>query len=79
MIKLFSAGWCTPCKSLKLLMKANSLKAEVVDIDSLKGSEEARALDVRGIPMLYDTETGGKIIGNISLTQLRDFYGSDMA
>lgn len=79
MIKLFSAAWCEPCKGLKRLIKANKLedKTEVIDIDSPKGSEEARKLGVRGIPMLYDTETGGKVIGNINLAQLKEFYNKE--
>ena len=76
MIELYTAEWCSACKSLKKTLEGMDTKVTLVDIDTPEGSEKARGLGVRGIPMLYDTETEKRIIGAVSKQKLEDFINS---
>jgi len=71
MYKLFSAEWCTHCSNLKKQIELLGEVVTVVDIDI--EPEEPRALGVKGIPCLYDTETGAMLVGNITAEQLKAF------
>lgn len=71
MIKVYSAGWCNPCKQVKLLLDTQGVEYEVVDID--KDPESARVNGVRGIPTLVREDTGQRLVGSITSEQLRVF------
>ncbi len=67
-MKLFTAQWCGPCKSLKQWLEDKGIEVvkfgeevkdgaiEIVDIDTDEGGELASAAGVRGIPALHDGE-----------------------
>ena len=59
-LKLYTAKWCGPCKSLKQWLETENIEGiEFIDIDTDEGSKEANKSGIRGIPAL---DTGYMII-----------------
>lgn len=71
MIELYTADWCMACKGLKQRLK--QLDVEVVEVNIDKETDKARELGVRGIPLLFNTETQEKLLGNVSVDQIKKF------
>ena len=63
----FSAGWCTPCKRLKHLLKEMVLPYPVEDIDIDQDPGKAGEYGVRGVPtLILVTDEGveqGRLVG----------------
>lgn len=74
-MNLYSAKWCNGCKNLKATLDKAKIKYKVIDIDKPKGSELARAAQIRAIPVLeIDTDKGKKyLVGNSTAQQVREF------
>lgn len=69
MLEVYSAEWCGPCKQLKKVMDDNNIEYKVIDID--KEPDLARHAGVRGIPTTIHPETGQRLVGALTLTQVR--------
>ena len=50
MIKVYSAHWCVGCSQLKKLLNSKGVTFTEVDIDTVEGMQEAKALNIKGIP-----------------------------
>ena len=66
---------CRSCVTLKKLMDSMGLKPQLVNIQSLEGSESARVLGIRGVPTLVHEDR--MVVGSISKQQLEDFLQDD--
>lgn len=65
--KLFTASWCSPCKTTKLLLKDIPIEIEIVDVDD--SPEEAEKHNVMGVPtMFYNNEV---FVGTEVIKKLR--------
>jgi len=62
-IILFTADWCSPCKSLKAQLKNMGLKKPMREEWVDKNSSMAMSLGVKSIPtiMIYDDKIGKEI------------------
>lgn len=49
-IKVYSAHWCVGCSQLKKLLNSKGIPFTEVDIDTVEGMQEAKALNIKGIP-----------------------------
>jgi thioredoxin 1 len=80
---MFSAGWCKPCKALKIILREiepkykDTVEFKYVDVE--EEPEEADEYNVRNIPMLLlfkDKVCTNKHIGSISRQDLIAFIES---
>lgn len=71
MIKVYTASWCSSCKGLKKKLELMEVEVTYIDID--KEPDEARELGIRGIPFLLNTKTDSKLVGDVSVAQLKKF------
>lgn len=54
MIQVFSASWCSACKTLKKFLKENNIPFQERDIDSDKDAYDTlNRLQIRSIPVTY--------------------------
>lgn len=62
-ILLFSADWCTGCKSLKLELERVSKKPlyELVNADTEDGSAKIKWYGIRALPTLIKLDDDGEI------------------
>ena len=51
-LKVFTASWCGPCKSLKNAIAATALSANLVFIDIDADPQLAKNYGIRGVPTL---------------------------
>jgi glutaredoxin len=49
-IKIYSAKWCSGCTQLKKLLSSKEVPFTEVDIDTIEGMQEAKTLNIKGIP-----------------------------
>lgn len=75
----FSAGWCSPCKTMAPIIKeaiksVDNVELIVVDVD--KEPDLARTFKVRSIPMLVlvkDDEVVKTMVGLRSIKEVKEF------
>lgn len=62
-VKIFSADWCSGCKTLKSQLKAKGVQFTEVDMDTPEGMKEGSLNGVRSLPtiILGDEQ---KLVGN---------------
>ena len=69
----FNAVWCGPCKTLKPIVqkvvKKNSAKVELFDIDVDKNATVANTMNVRSIPLLILYKQGKEVWRNLGLVE----------
>lgn len=52
-MRLFSASWCGPCKTVKQYIADNKIAGvTILDADTEEHKDEFRKLGIRGIPVL---------------------------
>ena len=72
----FNAVWCGPCKQLKptvtKLVKKNSDKLELFEIDVDKNPKVATAMNINGIPLLILYKNGKEVWRNMGLIDESD-------
>ena len=76
----FYADWCGPCKALTKTINDNKQywPHEVEEIDIDKDPELAAQYSVRSVPTMVMLDAGKevkRVIGNVSLTDLKQFFG----
>ncbi len=75
----FNAVWCGPCKLLKptvtKLVKKNSAKLELFEIDVDKNPKVASAMNITGIPLLILYKSGKEVWRNMGLIDENDLAG----
>jgi thioredoxin 1 len=68
----FNAVWCGPCKMLKPIVtkvvKRNSTKVELFDVDVDANNMVASAMNVKSIPLLILYKAGKEVWRNLGLT-----------
>lgn len=78
-VKLYSAGWCGSCESVKQRLSASGIPYEVVDVDKPSVLEELSKQGVRAVPYLHAENAVGseyKALGNaINVNSLKTFLG----
>jgi glutaredoxin len=67
MLKVYSAEWCQPCKTLKKMLTDNKIEFTVIDID--KEPEVSRKAVIMGLPTIVN-ETGDRLVGAVTLDQI---------
>ena len=62
-VKIFTADWCSGCKTLKSQLKAKGVQFTEVDMDTTEGMKEGSLNGVRSLPtiILGDEQ---KLVGN---------------
>jgi len=62
-VKIFTADWCSGCKTLKSQLKAKGVQFTEVDMDTTEGMKEGALNGVRSLPtiILGDEQ---KLVGN---------------
>lgn len=75
----FNAVWCGPCKQLKptvtKLVKKNSDKLKLFDVDVDKNPKVASAMNINGIPLLILYKQGKEVWRNMGLIDENDLAG----
>lgn len=69
----FNAVWCGPCKILKPILsrviKSNTEKVELMEIDVDKNATVANTMNVRGIPLLILYKQGKEVWRNMGVPE----------
>lgn len=69
MLEVYTAEWCQPCKSLKNLLKTHDIEHKIIDID--KEPDLSRLAGIRGIPTTVNPDTGSRLVGALTLQQVK--------
>ena len=75
-LKVFSASWCGPCKSLKATIAATALSANLVFVDIDTDPQLAKDYGIRGVPTMVLEDNGTEIkraTGAKTSAQLQEF------
>ena len=72
-VKLFSAAWCSACKSVKPIVEGLA-NVEYVDIDTPEGMELSAKYGVRGLPTMVRED--GKILVGSDVNKIKEFLGA---
>ena len=62
-IKIFTADWCSGCKTLKSQLKAKGVQFTEVDMDTTDGMKEGSLNGVRSLPTILLGDEA-KLVGN---------------
>lgn len=75
-LKVFTASWCGPCRSLKSAIAATTLSANLVFVDIDADPQLAKDYGIRGVPTLVLEESGKETkrsTGAKTSAQLQEF------
>lgn len=53
LIEVFSASWCSGCKTVKKVLSEKGVEFTEVDIDTEEGMLKAKGLGIRNIPVTF--------------------------
>lgn len=72
-LKIYSADWCTKCRSLKNTLDRLGVSYEVIDISKLSEEEEEEYASIRELPTIE--LNNHRLSGEIHLKALKEFLG----
>lgn len=72
-VKMFSAAWCSACKSIKPLVEGLA-EVEYIDVDTEDGMGLAAKHGVRGLPTIVKED--GSALSSSNPTKVKEFLGA---